>query len=133
MRPLAFTGLHWPIFGAGRFLDRGFADRVAWPGMPSARAVTSPHGRPPSRRPARAVSNLQAVREDRLLTKAELARMAGISALTLARIERGQDCRVDTKRKILLALGLSPGDKARVFGGGTRRGAAGRRASRSRR
>ena len=42
-----------------------------------------------------------------MLSKAELARMAGISPLTLDRIEKGKDCRMATKRKILLALGLS--------------------------
>jgi DNA-binding XRE family transcriptional regulator len=64
----------------------------------------------------RTANHVRQLRERQLLTKAELARKAGISALTLARIERGQLCRVDTQRKILLALGLGPGDKARVFG-----------------
>jgi len=41
------------------------------------------------------------------LSKAELARLAGISPLTLDRIEKGKDCRLSTKRKILLALGLT--------------------------
>jgi DNA-binding XRE family transcriptional regulator len=68
--------------------------------------------------PARAANNVRALREAQLLTKAELARKAGISALTLARIESGCPCRVDTKRKIILALGLAPTDKHRVFGGG---------------
>ncbi len=61
-------------------------------------------------------NHVRALREEQLLTKAELARKAGISPLTLARIERGAACRVDTKRKIILALGLSPTDKDRVFG-----------------
>ena len=56
------------------------------------------------------------LRERQLLTKAELARMAGISPLTLARIEAGSACRVDTKRKILLALGLEASRAAEVFG-----------------
>jgi len=64
------------------------------------------------------VNNVRALREAQLLTKAELARKAGISALTLARIESGSRCRVDTKRKIILALGLRPTDKDRVFGAG---------------
>ncbi len=67
------------------------------------------------RRPA---NNLQRLREDQLLTKAELARKAGVSPLTVARIEAGQECRVDTKRKIILALGMTPSDRAKVFGGG---------------
>ena len=65
---------------------------------------------------SRMVNNVRALREAQLLTKAELARKAGISALTLARIESGCRCRVDTKRKIILALGLEPTDKEMVFG-----------------
>jgi transcriptional regulator with XRE-family HTH domain len=61
-------------------------------------------------------NNVRRLREDQLLTKAELARKAGISALTLSRIESGRECRVDTKRKIILALGLTPSDRVKVFG-----------------
>ena len=63
----------------------------------------------------RTANNVQRLREDQLLTKAELARKAGVSPLTVARIEAGQACRVDTKRKIILALGLKVADKAKVF------------------
>jgi len=70
----------------------------------------------------RASNNVQRLREDQLLTKAELARKAGLSALTVARIEAGQECRVDTKRKIILALGLTPTDRAKVFGNGKKGG-----------
>jgi DNA-binding XRE family transcriptional regulator len=66
----------------------------------------------------RTANNVQRLREDQLLTKAELARKAGVSPLTVARIEAGQACRVDTKRKIILALGMTPSDRAKVFGGG---------------
>ena len=72
--------------------------------------------------PARAPNNVQRLREDQLLTKAELARKAGVSPLTVARIEAGQECRVDTKRKIILALGLTPHDRAKVFGNGRKGG-----------
>jgi DNA-binding XRE family transcriptional regulator len=65
-------------------------------------------------------NNVRRLREEQLLTKAELARKAGISALTLSRIEGGRECRVDTKRKIIIALGLTPSDRAKVFGGGRR-------------
>ena len=64
----------------------------------------------------RAANNVRRLREDLLLTKAELARKAGVSPLTVSRVERGEECRVDTKRKIILALGLQPTDKDRVFG-----------------
>lgn len=60
-------------------------------------------------------NNVQRLREDRLLSKAELARRAGVSALTIDRVERGEDCRLDTKRKIILALGLKVSDRSEVF------------------
>ncbi len=49
------------------------------------------------------------------MSKAELARKAGVSALTVDRIENGNDCRLDTKRKIILALGKELEQKAEVF------------------
>lgn len=49
------------------------------------------------------------------MSKAELARKAGISALTIDRVEKGMDCRMDTKRKIILALGYKLSDKDKVF------------------
>jgi len=49
------------------------------------------------------------------MSKAELARKAGVSPLTIDRIERGESCRMDTKRKIILALGLSLNEKQKVF------------------
>ena len=49
------------------------------------------------------------------MSKAELARKAGLSALTIDRVEKGMFCRMDTKRKILLALGLKLTDKDKIF------------------
>jgi len=60
-------------------------------------------------------NRVRRLREDRLLSKAELARKAGVSALTVDRIERGKPCRMDTKRKIILALGMRIEDKDEVF------------------
>jgi DNA-binding XRE family transcriptional regulator len=60
-------------------------------------------------------NNVQKLREELLMSKAELARKAGLSALTIDRVERGMPCRMDTMRKILLALGLKLSDKHRVF------------------
>lgn len=60
-------------------------------------------------------NNVRKIREAKMLSKAELARMAGISPLTIDRIERGKSCRLATKRKILLALGLKVNQKHRVF------------------
>ena len=61
-------------------------------------------------------NKLQQFREALLLSKAELARKSGLSTLTIDRVESGRPCRLDTKRKILLALDLPIGDKDRVFG-----------------
>ena len=60
-------------------------------------------------------NNVRKIREAKMLSKAELARSAGISPLTIDRIERGKSCRLATKRKILLALGLKVSQKRRVF------------------
>ena len=60
-------------------------------------------------------NNVKRLREDRLLTKAELARQAGVSTLTIDRVEAGMPCRMDTKRKIILALGMTVAEKDKVF------------------
>jgi DNA-binding XRE family transcriptional regulator len=60
-------------------------------------------------------NNVKYIREQRLMSKAELARLAGVSAVTIDRIERGEDCRMETKRKILLALGFDLSEKDKVF------------------
>lgn len=60
-------------------------------------------------------NRVKKIREARMLSKAELARLAGISPLTIDRIEKGKPCRMATKRKILLALGLEIHQKQTVF------------------
>ena len=60
-------------------------------------------------------NNVQRFRESLMMSKAELARKAGLSTLTIDRVESGRPCRLDTKRKILLALGLRIGDKNQIF------------------
>ena len=60
-------------------------------------------------------NNVRKLRESLLMSKAELARKAGLSALTIDRVENGMSCRMDTKRKIILALGLKLSDKNKVF------------------
>jgi DNA-binding XRE family transcriptional regulator len=62
-----------------------------------------------------AKNNVRKIREAKMLSRAELARLAGISPLTLDRIERGLRCRLSTKRKIVIALGLKITQKNRVF------------------
>ncbi len=60
-------------------------------------------------------NSLKKTRESMLMSKAELARTATVSPITITRIEKGMPCRMDTKRKILLALGLKPADKNKIF------------------
>ena len=60
-------------------------------------------------------NNVQKIREEHLMSKAELARKAGLSALTIDRVEGGMSCRMDTKRKIILALGFTLAEKEKVF------------------
>jgi len=60
-------------------------------------------------------NNLKKLREAKLMSKAELARLAGISPLTVDRVEKGLACRLSTKRKILMALGLKVSQRNRVF------------------
>lgn len=62
-------------------------------------------------------NKVKEIREARMLSKAELARLAGISPLTIDRIEKGKPCRMATKRKILLALGLKIQQREKVFNG----------------
>lgn len=62
-------------------------------------------------------NNVRKFREELLMSKAELARKAGLSALTIDRVEGGMPCRMDTMRKILMALSLKLSDKNRVFPG----------------
>ena len=50
-----------------------------------------------------------------MISKAEFARVAGISPLTLDRIEKGMACRMATKRKIIFALGLNSSEGNKVF------------------
>ena len=50
-----------------------------------------------------------------MISKTELARKANISTVTITRIEQGRACRIETKRKIVLALGYDISDKNKVF------------------
>jgi DNA-binding XRE family transcriptional regulator len=60
-------------------------------------------------------NNVKTLREEVLMSKAELARRAGVSPLTIDRVESGLECRLDTKRKIILALGKKLEEKEEVF------------------
>lgn len=61
------------------------------------------------------VNNVRTIRESKMMSKAELARKANVTVQTIDRIERGNDCRLDTKRKIILALGYKLGDRSKIF------------------
>ncbi len=61
-------------------------------------------------------NHVRAYREARMMSKAELARKAGLSSLTIDRLEAGRPCRLDTKRKLLAAFGLKVVDRAKLFG-----------------
>ena len=63
----------------------------------------------------KARNKVKAIRESRLMSKSELARKAGVSSLTIDRVERGESCRLETMRKIILALGYSLDEKNKVF------------------
>ncbi|VAX19895.1 hypothetical protein MNBD_NITROSPINAE01-1612 [hydrothermal vent metagenome] len=63
----------------------------------------------------KAPNKVKEFRENLMMSKAELARKAGISVQTLNRIERGEVCRVDTQRKILEALNLKVDEKEKIF------------------
>ena len=60
-------------------------------------------------------NSVRQIREDKMMSKAELARKADVTVQTIDRIEKGNECRLDTKRKIILALGYKLADRTRIF------------------
>ncbi len=60
-------------------------------------------------------NKVRELRQSAMMSKAELARRAGVSPLTIDRVEAGCPCRMDTKRKILEALGREPSSAREVF------------------
>src|SRR5262245_45164953 len=73
-------------------------------------------GRPKGKKQSVRKNRLRETRIEKMMSKAELARRANLSVLTIDRVEKGLGCRMDTKRKILEALGMSLADRVRVFG-----------------
>jgi predicted transcriptional regulator len=63
----------------------------------------------------KSINNVRKIREEHLMSKMKLARLAGVSAATIDRIERGEVCRMETWRKIIFALGFTLSDKDKVF------------------
>ena len=72
-------------------------------------------GNPEKEKPKVETNNVRKIREGLLMSKAELARRARLSVLTIDRVEKGLTCRMDTKRKIILSLGLKLSDRDKVF------------------
>ena len=60
-------------------------------------------------------NNVKKLRENLLMSKAELARRAGVSPMTIDRIEKGNSYRIETKRKIIIALGYDISEKNKIF------------------
>ena len=58
---------------------------------------------------------IRMIREKQGLSKAELARRAGVSIQTVMRIEKNLPCRIKSKRKILLGLGFDISQKEDAF------------------
>jgi len=61
------------------------------------------------------VNEVREARENKMMSKAELARKAGVTVQTIDRIEKGYECRLATKRKIILALGYELAERTKVF------------------
>jgi len=61
-------------------------------------------------------NRVKKIRESLLMSKTELARKANVSPITIARIEKGMPCRLETQRKIILALGFNLSDIKKIFG-----------------
>jgi DNA-binding XRE family transcriptional regulator len=60
-------------------------------------------------------NRVRELRENRMVGTSELARKARLSEMTVFRIERGEPCGKEAKRKILAALDLLPLDMSKVF------------------
>ncbi len=73
--------------------------------QPTSESTTAPES----------MNRVRELRENKLMTQAQLARKAKVALRTIHSVEKGMNCRMDTKRKILLALGLRFEDKDLVF------------------
>ncbi len=60
-------------------------------------------------------NRVRELRENKLMTQAQLAKKARVALRTIHSVEKGMNCRMDTKRKILLALGIPFEHKSEVF------------------
>ena len=60
-------------------------------------------------------NRVREIREEQLMTREELARRASVSLRTIWSVEAGHDCRLETKRAILRALGIPRTQHRTVF------------------
>ena len=60
-------------------------------------------------------NKVRELREKKMMSKSELARKAGVSVVTIDRVEKGEACRLETMRKIILALGFTLEDRDMIF------------------
>ena len=60
-------------------------------------------------------NRLATIRESKMISKTELARRARLSFNTVNRVEKGYPCRIGTKKKIIMALGIDLTDHEKVF------------------
>jgi len=92
------------------------ADKLEKTDTTEVKAREQQAARAKSKKVSGKMNRLRETRIEKMMSKAELARRANLSVLTIDRVEKGLGCRMDTKRKILEALGLSLADRVRVFG-----------------
>ena len=76
---------------------------------------SSQHYGAPEPQQTRRRNRVRELRENKLMTQAQLARKAKVALRTIHSVEKGMNCRMDTKRKILLALGVPFEQKSQVF------------------
>ncbi len=60
-------------------------------------------------------NHVKKIREGLMMGKAELAKKSNVSSITIARVENGMPCRLETMRKIILGLGKDLSDKDEIF------------------
>lgn len=84
--------------------------------VPETPRAAKPAKKRAKKKPKLKPNNVKKLRIERMMSKAELARRANLSVLTIDRVEKGFGSRMNTKRKILEALGLTLADRVKVFG-----------------
>jgi DNA-binding XRE family transcriptional regulator len=97
-------------------VDTSVNTRTTEASVARAREREREQPRPTAKKSSVRKNRLRETRIEKMMSKAELARRANLSVLTIDRVEKGLGCRMDTKRKILEALGMSLADRVRVFG-----------------